>query len=712
MLNTFGRVSRLLAVYVLLASVACINSCGPRTVVIETIKNDQQAQDNLPPDDTLASKNPQYTDFMATLQGGAYVNRSASVLSLRIDAPQGDSALAASEKIYPTFTAALSAPASSSTLPSLDMIDRYTKATDDLAYASVEHALHKGSEIYPGGKQALLSDLLAALAAAPQSSQRDLAQAFIAVAIRLGGGTAELAGAAETLAATIEGQFEANPMISKPLGFYDEDETLRMVFRRDRLLQQAFGMAEAGVPTFTGQSSDTELLAMALIAETLEADAAMLEAYSRYQQVAERITNPTSNLDLRDVLPFDAHFANAAALRTAILGSDAWAEKIEGLNASNGNNAGVAFWPFSYSKENVLFRKIPPNEAAGTNLMDMLVDAIRSGEVVLEPANNSGWYDYQVFALETLLLPERAEENNNLLLSGTYKQRLKKAFEALITQRRETHIKQLETGFGSTSAPPPPPSPQLSVEPLATNYLRTARAYRMLLDGLGPLLGGGFGAVALSDGSGTVEDRLEQSCILFYGLYLTVCNEIGVTPSLAPDELEKCKALSPGDIPQEIRLAFGVAMDPAISAEEANRRVAAAMWASQWLQTLSGDAVLAVDPRVIVPVFFDPVENKLRCWAVLGVKLISLEMEYAVPPKLVSSYGGAGLIPREQAISQLAAGTGLMTMAWEPRSVTLPVYEFAEVKIDPVPMTREEFRAICDQGSTKQQIVDLLQGSS
>jgi len=43
-------------------------------------------------------------------------------------------------------------------------------------------------------------------------------------------------------------------------------------------------------------------------------------------------------------------------------------------------------------------------------LMKELVRRIKSGEVDLQPKEGSGWYDYQVYALETLLMPEKGEE--------------------------------------------------------------------------------------------------------------------------------------------------------------------------------------------------------------------------------------------------------------------------------------------------------------
>ena len=74
--------------------------------------------------------------------------------------------------------------------------------------------------------------------------------------------------------------------------------------------------------------------------------------------------------------------------------------------------------------------------------MSTLIRRIRSGEVDLKPGDKDGWYQYQVYALETMLLPTRGQERDKLLLTASYKKRLVEAFKALITKRRETHVRE------------------------------------------------------------------------------------------------------------------------------------------------------------------------------------------------------------------------------------------------------------------------------
>jgi hypothetical protein len=139
----------------------------------------------------------------------------------------------------------------------------------------------------------------------------------------------------------------------------------------------------------------------------------------------------------------------------------------------------VAFFPPSTSRELELFTKLfPLGLPEGANLMNELVRAIRSGKVDLTPRENSGWYDHQVYALETMLLPEVGEEHNKLLLTKPYKKRMLEAFAALITKRRETHVRDATAPSAMAVAPPPELEnviPRLRVEPCPSYFVRAER---------------------------------------------------------------------------------------------------------------------------------------------------------------------------------------------------------------------------------------------
>src|SRR5262249_42982100 len=155
----------------------------------------------------------------------------------------------------------------------------------------------------------------------------------------------------------------------------------------------------------------------------------------------------------------------------------------------------------------------------------------------LKPGPESGWYDHQVYALETMLLPEKGDEKNKLLLTKAYKKRMLEAFQALITKRRETHVRQLGPAAAKSAAEPPPSEvrPRLRVEPCPSYYLRTARAYAFLANFLEATVGKEALAElhGLKQGGQRPQDlyaELAWMRDLFYGLYLVSAEDIGLKP--------------------------------------------------------------------------------------------------------------------------------------------------------------------------------------
>src|SRR6185295_222737 len=108
---------------------------------------------------------------------------------------------------------------------------------------------------------------------------------------------------------------------------------------------------------------------------------------------------------------------------------------------------------------------------------------------------DSGFYDHQLFALEAILSLREMPEGARLELNEEYELSLVELFKALYALTRETHIKQLEIpkpGAAPRPAPKKPVvwlAPSLSIEPLASYYLRRAEAYsfvrRALADSFG-----------------------------------------------------------------------------------------------------------------------------------------------------------------------------------------------------------------------------------
>ena len=270
-----------------------------------------------------------------------------------------------------------------------------------------------------------------------------------------------------------------------------------------------------------------------------------------------------------------------------------------------------------------------------------MIRAIRSGKVDLAPKADSGWYDHQIYALETFLLPEKGAEHAKLLLTTAYKKRMLEAFQALMTKRRETHARNLKTaGAAEVTRPLANVKPRLRVEPSPTFYLRTARSYDFLLNFL--LAAAGEDALAalhgLKEGGERSEGLLGELRAmreLFYGFHLLSAEDIAMAPEIRPDE--------PVD------------------------RQACEAKATAWLGSFASDGDLKVDTRVSVPLYFDVVNRRTRLWATTGVRLAKLEVSYAKPPK-VKPTSGAG------EWEELKPSSGS-----KPPEYLIAVDEFAEV---------------------------------
>jgi hypothetical protein len=312
---------------------------------------------------------------------------------------------------------------------------------------------------------------------------------------------------------------------------------------------------------------------------------------------------------------------------------------------------------------------------AGVDLMRELVRKIRSGEVNLQPRPNSGWYDYQVYALETLLLPEKGAEKDKLLLSKAYKKRMLEAFQALVTKRRETHVRQLDIVMAPRSMERPPPKleekvkPRLRVEPCPSYFLRAARAYAFLANFLESSVGKEtlqalHGLKKDGQRKDNLYDELHFMRDLFYGLYLTSAEDIGMKPALAAEETvdqDRCYRL-----------------------------------AGDWLAKAFKDEDLAADTRVGVPIYVDANRGITRLWLTLGVRLSKLDADYARPPHIKPARQGDWTVVESHRL--------------EGSHYYIPVDEFAEVEIKGMRvLTREELRAICDREKTKEAILKALQ---
>lgn len=587
-------------------------------------------------DDVLSDRTPQFDETLidSRLLDDWEVNKSAAVIKLDCPDVKPDTEGFLLE-LRPTYADAVSVAEKNrlNLLPSANLADGAAKQFDDGLYAALDLAS------FQGRLEPLLAapDVIASIFdGLPGDSP---ARPFLAAAMELAGKPSQLDEQQEAEKQRLLDEFDGNKARSKPISFYEWTAELQQVWRFFRFLQYEFDETHLDVPRS--------------VAAVLKEDPVLLERYQAVNHFYGRLTNPMICLPADALIGSDADLDDLAVERQA-------------------RRAKVAMLPPSTSRETELFdRLFPLRLPPEANLMSELIRRIRSGEVDLAPGEGDGWYQYQVYALETLLLPSRGHETEKLLLTARYKKRLVEAFKALVTKRRETHARQLASSGDTSEAPPPEEvKPRLRIEPCATYFLRTARAYEFVRNFLTAAVGetqlaelrglrrGGERDLALPAELGQIRDR-------FYGLYLIACEDIGLRPEFLEDE----------------------SVD----------REAALKTATEWLENIGTDADLGCDTRVSVPIFVSVLRGKTRLWATLGVRLAKLDASYARPPKIrPADEPGEWEEPRTYQLGE--------------SSYVIPVDEFAEIEIVGLDaLTRDELRDICDRNKSKDDILRAIE---
>src|SRR5262249_45033935 len=95
--------------------------------------------------------------------------------------------------------------------------------------------------------------------------------------------------------------FQANPVASKPIGFYTWNETLATCFRFLRFFQHEFGPGELAVPQ--------------ALARTFAEDPGLLADYRKAMDFFARLTNPYTCLSVAEVLDLPALTPDALVQR-------------------------------------------------------------------------------------------------------------------------------------------------------------------------------------------------------------------------------------------------------------------------------------------------------------------------------------------------------------------------------------------------------------
>ncbi|MHC5542068.1 hypothetical protein ACYOEI_27930, partial [Singulisphaera rosea] len=340
--------------------------------------------------------------------------------------------------LYPSYAAATH-PTMSYILPSINMIDGKAKQFDDGLMAAIDQAY------FLGHGETLKSRLGTLRRIREKVGKGTEADDYLAAGLSLTGEGVGLTPRAKALA---DG-FLSQLVLSQPIGVYTWNPTLSECFR---------------VLRFFAQPIDGDAIPLE-IAKVLREDEALRKDYVAAYSFDAKLTNPLVGLTPIDFL--------------------------NGPPPASTKRPPVALFPPSSSRETTLFNKLfPRGLPPQADLMRELISAIRSGKVDLTPRKDGGWYEYQIYALETLLLPAKGEESAKLLMTKGYKNRLLEAFKALMTKRRETHVRGAEMGVGGGVSPVlSSVKPRLRVEPNPSHFLRTARSYAFLAAFLESTLG-------------------------------------------------------------------------------------------------------------------------------------------------------------------------------------------------------------------------------
>ena len=578
-------------------------------------------------DDRLADKVPTFDPGLVDRRpvDGWQVNTSGAVI--KVDVPMLFDELEADRPLAPSY-AALMQQTSWTTLPSVNLIDGKAKQFDDGLYAAIDRAYYAGDPALGSnvmGHRALIERLQARVQ--PGSAAAD----YLAAGLSLDQTHPPTAPLSRTARRRVDA-FLATPIKSRPIGFYTWEPTLEDCFRVLRYFSEPI----------------VELPVLAEIVRTLRADPDVMARLRAANSLYARLTNPLDHPSLVNL--------------------------IDNPRLADVPNGAFSLFPPSTSREVELFRQIFPNgPPPNAQMMRALVLAIRSGTVDLAPNAKSGWYEYQAFALEPLLLPERGEGADHLLLTRDYKKRMLVAFEALLTKRRETHARQLAIAVGAMApvAPVrkvPPIRPRLRVEPSPSYYLRTARAYAFVAN----LLDATFGIEALGVIHGRTATGLRPE-------------PLGAEVRGMADLFLGLACLSSEDIGHRLTLTEA----------EADRREPAEAAATAWLDRIKADPQadpdLAADTRVAIPIGFNPDTGKVRLWATIGVSLTPLQASYAQPPQIRPVEGGDWQVVESDDLHSTHE--------------SIAVDEFAEVELDNGRVfTRAELRAICDKHQTRDAI--------
>ncbi|WP_254506595.1 hypothetical protein [Anatilimnocola floriformis] len=525
------------------------------------------------------------------------------------------------------------------------MLIQKGKQFDDGLYAAVELALQNGLDATSGKK-----DWLPRLAAAVKADAGGTPLAVLHAAIELSGNAPPTPAAIANLKKQALANFLADEKQSKPIGFYTWSKELAAIFQQDRILQSELDSTQNGAGILA-------------IGKALAADTAARASYEKMLRLNERLTNKLTGAGYREVL------ASLDAGKTPDF-------KTLGQ---------ISFLPPSRSHETDLALRLFAAQPVPANfdLMTEVITRLKDGRLSFQPREDSGWYDHQLWSLESLVRYDQSPEAFRLSPDSEYLKHLEELFKGSYALMRETHIKPLRASrLGSAPGDRGPKiereivvvSPDPQVEMLPTMYLRRAASYRFVRGVLIEIFGqDNVAKMRRQTADGPVEmnllAELDQMAGIFGGAYFTACRNCGLKEEANAAEIGNGKSAD------EQSVGF-----------------------LRWVAALPSDPDTATDSRMMAPVFYDLQRKKTKVWLMLGWEGVSSLVGYARHPatKIIDADG-----------KEPAADTG-PRVVFRERECRLTAPVFAEVYVTKI-LNRAEFRRHCDTYQTKAAILANLE---
>ena len=527
-------------------------------------------------------------------------------------------------RLYPTIQ-----PLVQRHFASASVLVQKAKVFDDGLMATAQLAAQNGAGQLRGKAEWLPALTALSLQHSPSTAQTLLASA------KLGKLPVKVPGDQAAAVDVLVWKFLADELRSKPIGFYTWSPELTSLFQQDRMLQSKLKTSDLGP-----------------LVKALGADAKTRGSYEAYVALIARLTNPPVGSDLR----------------TLLAGQTPVEDELPLISASQAPETNLIMQLYGN-------RPIPE----GFDLSSELVTRIRGGQLSLQPKENSGWYDHQLWSLEPLVTPERTAEGKNWSGNEEYRKHLESVFKGAWALARETHIKDLDIPAPASAAPGEEPEPkvqvniqpQLTTEPLATSYRRRADSYRFVRR----VLVEAFGEDALAS-------MRRQTAL-------------GPVDRPLSEELTEMEQLFDGAAAvAERQLGMVYA-----AAEEEPARTLHAQVFLDWVANVDRDPDIAPDVRMMVPVFYDQLRKQTKVWVFLGWTERNMGYSYQTAP---------GVIVYDAKGTQVAASR--LELSYHGNSATVVTPVFREIYVDQL-LNRDEFRRVCDAYVSPRAILEQLRSS-